>query len=224
MIDRHLRFRGAAVRAQPVALQPRQVVVLGRAADAPVLARNDGDVALAVGRHLEHAAGRVAVERELDAFGTRHRVDDLVRAHRAARPDAHEAAERAVVRDEGVGDRADHGRRAGARAWRRAGPAATAPSARRRRCSCRSCHGLPSAPRSRPAQPGGRCSRPGAGRSAWRRLRRAPTCAAPSRSATGTAARAGARRSSLMPASSTSSDSSIEYMPGCSMPSQGSTF
>ncbi len=27
-----------------------------------------------------------------------------------------------------------------------------------------------------------------------------------------------------MPASSTSSDSSIEYMPGCSMPSQGSTF
>src|SRR3989454_12133288 len=110
--ERHLRLGDAAVRPKTMAAEAGEVVVLLRRADAGVGLADDHDVALAVERELEPPRGRRSVAHGLDSrdlFGDLHHVGG-VQAPVAVNAD--EAAERAVVSDEPIGDRADD--RAGA--------------------------------------------------------------------------------------------------------------
>src|SRR6185503_13404230 len=104
--DRHARFRNAAVRAQAVAFQSGEVVLGFRAADADVGARDHRHVAFAVRRQVVKAADVLAAERLLDPVDRRRGRDHVARLRLALAIDAHEPAERAVVADEGIGDRA----------------------------------------------------------------------------------------------------------------------
>src|SRR5260221_10302687 len=106
----HLRFRHAAVGAQAMAFQAGEVMVLRRSANADVGRGNHYHVGLAVRGQLMHLAGGALVEYRFQAVEPLDGVDHLRGRRLAGAPDAHETAERAVVRDESVGDRADHAR------------------------------------------------------------------------------------------------------------------
>src|SRR5262245_55566851 len=91
-------------------LESREVVLAFGAADANVCARDHRHVALAVGRKIEQPARVAAAERLLDAVDRRGCRDHILRLGLALAINAHEAAERAMVADESVGDRADDAR------------------------------------------------------------------------------------------------------------------
>ncbi len=91
-------------------------VVLGRGcADHRAAIADHGDIAFAIRRQVEARAHFVLGQRHGDAGGVLDEGDDgLRRGARAAYPDAHETAQRAVVAHESIGYRADHPGLAGA--------------------------------------------------------------------------------------------------------------
>ena len=67
-------------------------------------------VRFAIGRKIEHSAGGLLVVYGFNTVERACDVDDFLRRRLAAAPHAHESAERAVMRDVGIGDRTDHAR------------------------------------------------------------------------------------------------------------------
>ena len=96
----------AAVAAHAGIAEARQVV-LGAGADHHIGLGNHRHIAFAVGGQLIAAADLLARPRQ----SREHRAGGRSprrRARWSQAPDAHEAAEGAVMTDEGIGDRADH--------------------------------------------------------------------------------------------------------------------
>src|SRR5213078_4761687 len=105
--ERHRRLGDAAVRPEAMAPEAGQIVVPFRRAEAGVGPTDDRDIALAVEREREPRRGRGSVQHGLDARNGSGDLDDVGGVQVPLAVDADEAAERAVVGDEPVGDRTD---------------------------------------------------------------------------------------------------------------------
>src|SRR5438552_6160588 len=94
--------------SQRMTVESRKVVRRGRGPDASLGITDDHDIAFTIDRQVEPASGSGLVAYGFDARKLTGELHHGFGCRPTMTIDAHEAAERAMMRYEIVGDRADH--------------------------------------------------------------------------------------------------------------------